>query len=81
MLTSKTKLQTLRERNRLRVENIAVELGVSAATVRSWEAARYIPTVNIWDLDRWLNLYQCSLKELTEAVIEIKTLKEQEVTA
>ena len=78
MLTEKriTKLKGLREREGLRVEHIAVELGVSSQTVRSWETAKYLPTINLWEVDKWCTTYRCTRDELTEAVFEIKTIQE-----
>jgi putative transcriptional regulator len=50
--------------------NVASRVGVGESSVRNWEKGRTIPKLTIDKTAALCALYQCSIKELAEAVME-----------
>ena len=57
----------LRIRSGKRAEEVAAELGVAMSTVRNWEQLRNVPRMTPMNLQKLMEVYQCSFEELVEA--------------
>lgn len=60
-------LTRLRNQAGLRVIDVALELDISESTVRNWEKGRNTPRFTINQIDKLLNIYNCSFEELLNA--------------
>jgi len=63
-------LRALRERAGLRVFDVAKELDCAESSIRNWEKGRTTPKMEIWQVFRLRDLYQCTEEELMQAVQE-----------
>lgn len=63
-------LRILRKRAGLIIHNVALELKCSESSIRNWEKGRTTPMMEIWQVFRLRDLYQCSEDELVQAVKE-----------
>jgi putative transcriptional regulator len=61
-------LKQMRRQAGLRAEEVAASIGVSYTTIRNWEQGRTIPTLNIFQTEKLLDIYSTSLNEFVEAV-------------
>ena len=61
-------MEQLRERLGLNPMEVALRLNKSLNTVRNWEMGRATPTLTPAEFLEALDVYQCSPKELAEAV-------------
>lgn len=66
-------MKELRERQNLRLIDVAYRLGVSETSVRNWEHGRAVPRLSFEQLEVLLSLYACSISDLKAAYEE--TLK------
>lgn len=69
-------LRALRERAGLIIRNVARELKCSESSIRNWEKGRTRPMMEVWQVFRLRDLYQCTEEELVQAVKE-STLGEE----
>ena len=63
-------LRALRKRAGLIIRNVARELKCSESSIRNWEKGRTTPMMEVWQVFRLRDLYQCTEEELVEAVKE-----------
>lgn len=63
-------MKQLRLRAKLRTVDVASRVGVGESSVRNWEKGRTIPKLTIDKTAALCQLYQCSIEDLAEAVIE-----------
>jgi putative transcriptional regulator len=63
-------LKQLRERLGLRYEQVGAAIGVSTNSVRDWENGVTVPRPYLPDVPKFLEVYQCSLETLVNAVNE-----------
>ncbi|MBW4659288.1 MAG: helix-turn-helix transcriptional regulator [Drouetiella hepatica Uher 2000/2452] len=63
-------MKALRERTGLRTIDVAYELKCSESSVRNWEKGRTTPKMEVWQVFRLLEVYQCTREELEQAVRE-----------
>ena len=63
-------MKQLRLRAKLRTVDVASRVGVGESSVRNWEKGRTIPKLTIDKTAALCLLYQCSIEELAEAVVE-----------
>ncbi|MGH1395441.1 MAG: helix-turn-helix domain-containing protein [Trichormus sp.] len=63
-------LRALRERAGLRTFDVAGELGCAESSIRNWEKGRTTPKMEVWQVFRLRDLYQCTEEELVQAVKE-----------
>ena len=61
-------LRALRERAGLRIMDVAHALDCSESSIRNWEKGRTTPKMEVWQVFRLLDLYQCTQEELEQAV-------------
>lgn len=61
-------IRALRERQSLRLIDVAYHVNVTEATVRNWEHGRTIPKLKIDQFEKLLELYKCSFDELAESI-------------
>ena len=61
-------LRALRERAGLRTVDVAYKLKCAESSVRNWEKGRTTPKMEVWQVFRLLDLYQCTQEELEQAV-------------
>jgi transcriptional regulator with XRE-family HTH domain len=60
----------LRKRAGLSRAEVAMVLGVAEGTIAKWEQGKQEPHLPPWKMKLWLDLYQCSIDELSEAFPE-----------
>jgi putative transcriptional regulator len=63
-------MKQLRLRAKLRTVDVASRVGVGESSVRNWEKGRTIPKLTIDKTAALCLLYQCSIEELAQAVME-----------
>jgi DNA-binding XRE family transcriptional regulator len=63
-------LRTLRKRTGLKISDVAIELNCALSSIRNWEKGRTTPKMEVWQVFRLRNLYQCTEEELVQAVKE-----------
>ncbi len=63
-------LRALRERAGLIIRNVARELKCSESSIRNWEKGRTKPMMEVWQVFRLRDLYQCTEEELLQAAKE-----------
>jgi DNA-binding XRE family transcriptional regulator len=63
-------LRALRERAGLRVFDVAKELDCAESSIRNWEKGRTTPKMEVWQVFRLRDLYQCTEQELVQAAKE-----------
>ncbi|MFP4120836.1 MAG: helix-turn-helix domain-containing protein [Coleofasciculus sp.] len=63
-------LRALRKRAGLIIRNVARELKCSESSIRNWEKGRTTPMMEVWQVFRLRDLYQCTEAELVDAVNE-----------
>jgi transcriptional regulator with XRE-family HTH domain len=61
-------LKQMRRKAGLRAEEVAAYIGVSYTTIRNWEQGRTIPTLNIFQIEKLLDIYSTSLDEFVATV-------------
>jgi putative transcriptional regulator len=61
-------MKGLRQKARVKAEEVVYKLGISMSTLRNWEQGRTIPTLNPIQYAELLNLYSCTPDELAAAV-------------
>ncbi|MEB3883808.1 helix-turn-helix transcriptional regulator [Lyngbya sp. CCY1209] len=62
-------LKALRERAGLRIKDVAEILRCAESSIRNWEKGRTTPKLEVWQVFRWRDLYQCTEEELIRAVL------------
>ncbi|MEQ8956839.1 MAG: helix-turn-helix transcriptional regulator [Coleofasciculus sp. C2-GNP5-27] len=63
-------LRALRERAGLRISDVAREIKSAESSIRNWEKGRTTPKMEVWQVFRLRDLYQCTEEELVDAVNE-----------
>lgn len=63
-------LRVLRKRTELRISDVAIELNCALSSIRNWEKGRTTPKLEVWQVFRLRDLYQCTEEELVQAVKE-----------
>lgn len=63
-------LRALRERAGLIIRNVARELKCSKSSIRNREKGRTTPKMEVWQVFRLRDLYQCTEEELVQAAKE-----------
>lgn len=63
-------LRALRERAGFTAVEVARQLQCSESSVRNWEKGRTTPKMEVWQVFRLRDLYQCTEAELEQAVQE-----------
>jgi len=63
-------LRALRKSAGLIIRNVARELKCSESSIRNWEKGRTTPMMEVWQVFRLRDLYQCTEAELVQAVKE-----------
>jgi putative transcriptional regulator len=63
-------LRALRERAGFTILDVASELKCAESSIRNWEKGRSTPKMEIWQVFRLRDLYQCTEEELVQAVKE-----------
>lgn len=63
-------LRALRERAGLRISDVAREINSAESSIRNWEKGRTTPKMEVWQVFRLRDLYQCTEEELVRAVKE-----------
>lgn len=63
-------LRTLRERAGFTAVEVARQLQCSESSIRNWEKGRSTPKMEVWQVFRLRDLYQCTEEELVQAVKE-----------
>jgi len=63
-------LRALRERAGLRISDVAREIKSAESSIRNWEKGRTTPKMEVWQVFRVRDLYQCTEEELVQAVKE-----------
>jgi transcriptional regulator with XRE-family HTH domain len=63
-------LRALRKRAGLRISDVSNELTCSLSSIRNWEKGRTRPMMQVWQVFRLRDLYQCTEEELVQAVKE-----------
>ncbi|HBY75804.1 MAG TPA: XRE family transcriptional regulator, partial [Cyanobacteria bacterium UBA11148] len=53
-------LRALRERAGLIIRHVAMEIKCSESSIRNWEKGRTTPKMEIWQVFRLRDLYQCT---------------------
>lgn len=67
-------LKALRERAGLRTVDVASTLRCAESSVRNWETGRTTPKMEVWQVFKLLEVYQCTREELVQAV-EASTIR------
>ncbi|MBD2593871.1 transcriptional regulator [Nostoc sp. MBR 210] len=60
-------LRALRHRTGLRISDVAIELDCALSSIRNWEKGRTTPKMEVWQVFRLRDLYQCTEEELVQA--------------
>ena len=63
-------MKGLRERAGLKILEVANELKCAESSIRNWEQSRTTPKLEVWQVFRLRDLYQCTETELEQAVKE-----------
>ena len=63
-------LRALRERAGFSAVEVARQLKCSESSIRNWEKGRSTPMMEVWQVFRLRDLYQCTEEELVQAVKE-----------
>jgi putative transcriptional regulator len=63
-------LRVLRQRAGFTAVEIASQLQCSESSIRNWEKGRTTPKMEVWQVFRLRDLYQCTEAELEQAVKE-----------
>jgi len=63
-------LRALRERAGFTAVEVARQLQCSESSIRNWEKGRSTPKMEVWQVFRLRDLYQCTEEELVQAVKE-----------
>lgn len=63
-------LRALREKAGLRTTDVAYLLKCAESSVRNWETGRSTPKLEVWQVFRLLEIYNCTREELEQAVQE-----------
>ena len=63
-------MKGLRERAGLKILEVANELKCAESSIRNWEKGRTTPKLEVWQVFRLRDLYQCTETELEQAVKE-----------
>ncbi len=63
-------LRALRERAGFTVLDVASDLRCAESSIRNWEKGRTTPKMEVWQVFRLRDLYQCTEEELVQAVQE-----------
>jgi DNA-binding XRE family transcriptional regulator len=63
-------LRALRERAGFTVLDVASDLKCAESSIRNWEKGRTTPKMEVWQVFRLRDLYQCTEEELVQAVQE-----------
>jgi predicted transcriptional regulator len=61
-------LRALRKRAGLRISDVSNDVRCSLSSVRNWEKGRTKPMMEVWQVFRLRDLYQCTEEELVQAV-------------
>jgi transcriptional regulator with XRE-family HTH domain len=61
-------LRALRERAGFTAVEVARQLQCSESSIRNWEKGRSTPKMEVWQVFRLRDLYQCTEAELVQAV-------------
>lgn len=61
-------LRVLRERAGFTAVEVARQLECSESSIRNWEKGRTRPMMEVWQVFRLRDLYQCTEEELVQAV-------------
>jgi putative transcriptional regulator len=61
-------LRALRKRAGLRISDVSDEVKCSLSSIRNWEKGRTRPMMEVWQVFRLRDLYQCTEEELVQAV-------------
>ncbi|BAZ32959.1 XRE family transcriptional regulator [Cylindrospermum sp. NIES-4074] len=69
-------LRALRERAGLIVLDVAKELDCAESSIRNWEKGRTTPKLEVWQVFRLRDLYQCTEDELVQAVKRSMSVKD-----
>ncbi|MBU7584688.1 MAG: helix-turn-helix transcriptional regulator [Nostoc sp. TH1S01] len=60
-------LRALRQHTGLRISDVAIELDCALSSIRNWEKGRTTPKMEVWQVFRLRDLYQCTEEELVQA--------------
>ena len=63
-------LRALRKRAGLKIADVATELKCAESSIRNWEKGRSTPKMEVWQVFRLRDLYQCTEEELALAAKE-----------
>jgi transcriptional regulator with XRE-family HTH domain len=63
-------LRALRERAGLTILDVSYDLKCAESSIRNWEKGRTTPKMEVWQVFRLRDLYQCTEEELVQAVKE-----------
>ncbi len=63
-------LRALRKGAGLRLVDVSHEINCSLSSIRDWEKGRTTPKMEVWQVFRLRDLYQCTEEELVQAVKE-----------
>jgi transcriptional regulator with XRE-family HTH domain len=63
-------LRALRERAGFTAVEVASDLKCAESSIRNWEKGRTTPKLEVWQVFRLRDLYQCTEEELVQAVKE-----------
>jgi transcriptional regulator with XRE-family HTH domain len=63
-------LRALRERAGLTILDVARDLKCAESSIRNWEKGRTTPKMEVWQVFRLRDLYQCTEEELVQAAQE-----------
>lgn len=72
-------LRALRKRTALRISDVSDELNCSQSSIRNWEKGRITPMMEVWQVFRLRDLYQCTEEELVQAVKESMLTEETQL--
>ena len=50
--------------------DVSIELECALSSIRNWEKGRTMPRMQVWQVFRLRDLYQCTEAELVEAIEE-----------
>lgn len=68
LIEMKIAMQTLRLNAGLTARFVAQSLDVAESTVRNWDKGRSEPRLKLGQVKKLIELYQCSLDDLLEAI-------------
>lgn len=63
-------IKELRLKAGLKSEQVVVQIGIAASTLRNWEQGRSIPKLRVDQFARLCESYGCTIQELNEAAQE-----------